>query len=140
VSPYEKLFGRKLSITKFRPFGCLAHMFLHEIKRKKLDRKSIPRVLQETIEHGNYRVYDLEARKGHVSRHIIFSETVFPACNTNVTTAERTASSEESNSNVDNSASFETTDNDRESVVSEAFTEDEYEEGGELNEDGLRGL
>jgi hypothetical protein len=98
-------------------------MFLHESKWENLDRKSIPRVLQATIGHGNYHVYELKAGKGHVSRHIIFSETEFPACNTNFSTAERTASSEESNRDGDNSASFETSDDDRESCVSEAYTE-----------------
>jgi hypothetical protein len=56
VSPFEKLFGRKPSVNKFRPFVCLSYVFQHESKRKKLDSKSIPCILLSTLEHGNYRV------------------------------------------------------------------------------------
>jgi hypothetical protein len=79
MSPFEKLYGRKPSLNKFRPIGCLAYVFQHEIKRKKLDRKSIPCILIVTLEHGNYRVYDLATKKVYVSRHVVFSETEFPA-------------------------------------------------------------
>jgi hypothetical protein len=78
--PIEKLYGRKPSVNNFRPFRCLANVFQHEIKRRKLDSKSIPCILLATFEHGNYRGYDLATKKVYVSRHVVFSETDFPAC------------------------------------------------------------
>jgi hypothetical protein len=53
-SPFEKLFGRVPSISKLRPFGCLAFMLLDESKRKKLDTKSRKIILLANLDHGNY--------------------------------------------------------------------------------------
>jgi hypothetical protein len=80
ISTFEKLYGRKPSAKKFRPCGCLAYVFQLEIKRKKLDSKSIPCILLTTLEHGNYRVNDMATKKVYVGRHVVFSETEFPAC------------------------------------------------------------
>jgi hypothetical protein len=80
MSSFEKLYGRKQSVNKFRPFGCLAYVFQHGNKRKKLDSKLIPCILVAKLEHGNYRVYDLTTKSVYVSRHVVFSETEFPAC------------------------------------------------------------
>jgi hypothetical protein len=52
----------------------------HKSKRKKPDSKSIPCILLANLEHGNYRAYGLATKKVYVSRHIVFSETKFPAC------------------------------------------------------------
>jgi hypothetical protein len=80
MSPFEKLYGRKPSVNKFRQFGCLAYVFQHESKRKKHDSKSILCILLETLENRNYRIDDLSTKKVFVSRHVVFSETEFPAC------------------------------------------------------------
>jgi hypothetical protein len=80
MSLFVKLNGRKPAVNKFRPFGCLAYVFPHEIKRKKLDSKSILCILPATLKHRNYRVYDLATEKEYVSRHVVFSEAEFPAC------------------------------------------------------------
>jgi hypothetical protein len=62
MSPFEKLYGRKPSVNKFRPFIRLAYVFKHRSKCKNLDSKSIPCILitttttTTTLEHGNYRV------------------------------------------------------------------------------------
>jgi hypothetical protein len=80
MSTFEKLYGRKPSVNKFCPFGCLAYVFQHESKRKKLDSMSIPCILLATLEHGNYRIYDVATKKVYVSRHVVFSGTEFPAC------------------------------------------------------------
>jgi hypothetical protein len=80
MSPFEKLYGRKPSMNKFRPFGCLAYVFQQKSKQNKLDSKSIQYILLATLEHRNYCVYDLATKKVYVSRHVVFSETDFPAC------------------------------------------------------------
>jgi transposase InsO family protein len=63
MSPFEKLYGHEPSVNKFRPFECLPYVSQNGIKRKKLGSKSIPCILLATLEHGNYRVYDLAAKK-----------------------------------------------------------------------------
>jgi hypothetical protein len=80
MSPFEKLYGRKPSENKFRPFGCLAYLFQHEINCKKPDNKSIPCILRATLENENYRAYDLATRKVYVSRHVEVSKNDFLAC------------------------------------------------------------
>jgi hypothetical protein len=37
-------------------------------------------ILLATLEHGKYRVYDLPTKKVYLSRHVVSSETEFPAC------------------------------------------------------------
>jgi hypothetical protein len=49
-------------------------------KRRNLYSKSISCILLATLEHGNYRVYDLATKKVYVSRHVVFSETECSAC------------------------------------------------------------
>ncbi|MCI72523.1 retrovirus-related pol polyprotein from transposon tnt 1-94, partial [Trifolium medium] len=40
VTPEEAWSGSKPSVHHFRVFGCLAHVHVPDIKRKKLDDKS----------------------------------------------------------------------------------------------------
>jgi hypothetical protein len=79
MTPFEKVYDRKPSVNKFRPFGCLAYVFQHESKHKKLDNESIPCIALATLERGNYRVNDLATKKVYVSRHVVFLQTEFPA-------------------------------------------------------------
>jgi hypothetical protein len=135
VGPFEKLFGRKPSVNKFRPFGCLAYVFQHEIKRKKLDSKSIPCILLATLEHGNYRVYDLATKKVYVSRHVVFSETEFPACI--VTKKSRVDCAESQSDSSDYDISLRTGTDDSENSSSQPDSEgEEVEESSDIAADG----
>jgi hypothetical protein len=123
VIPFGKLFGRKPSVNKFRPFGCLAYVFQHESKRKKLDNKSIPCILLSTLEHGNYRVYDLATKKVYVSRHVVFSETDFPACI--VTKKSRVDCVESQSDSSDYDISLRTGTDDSEKTSNQPDSQDE---------------
>jgi hypothetical protein len=132
MSPFEKLYGRKPSVKKFRPFGCLAYVCQHESKRKKLDSKSIPYILLATLEHGNYRVYDLATKKVYVSRHVVLSETEFPAC---ILTKKSRADYTESQSDYsDSGISLGTGTHSSSGDDSEANSE--FEGDGEVSADG----
>ena len=98
VSPFEKLFGRAPSMSKLRPFGCLAYMLLNESKRKKLDIKSKKCILLANLDYGNYRLLELTTRKVHVCRHVTFTEDQFPA-------RAISGQSEHANNNISNSPS-----------------------------------
>jgi Reverse transcriptase (RNA-dependent DNA polymerase)/gag-polypeptide of LTR copia-type/GAG-pre-integrase domain/Integrase core domain len=75
-SPYEMLKGSMPNLSSFKPFGCLAMM--HIGSQKKLDVKSLSCVLLCTLEHRNYRLYDINNRKIVISRNVTFDENEFP--------------------------------------------------------------
>ena len=63
LSPHEELTETRPILNRFRPFGCLGMVHLHESKRKKLDRNTIPCVLLRTLDHKNYRMYDIKSKR-----------------------------------------------------------------------------
>ncbi|MCI41411.1 copia-type polyprotein, partial [Trifolium medium] len=68
--------GVKPSVHHFRVFGCLAHVHVPNVHRKKLDGKSIKCVhLGVSEESKAYKLYDPIERKIIVSRDVIFEET-----------------------------------------------------------------
>lgn len=78
VSPYERLYSRKPSLSRFRPFGCLAFALVHEKKRKKLHSKSDRCILLCTLDHGNYRLMSLRSGRVFECTHVRFDESNFP--------------------------------------------------------------
>ena len=84
LSPHEELTGTRPILNRFRPFGCLGMVHLHESKRKKLDSKTKPCVLLRTLDHKNYRMYDIKSKRVIVSRHVTFTEDVFPENKDNI--------------------------------------------------------
>ena len=78
-SAYEALTGTKPHIERFKPFGCLSIVHLHESKRKKLDAKTISCVLLRTLDHKTYRMLNMTTQKIVIARHVTFDETKFPA-------------------------------------------------------------
>jgi hypothetical protein len=99
--------NRKPTFDRFRPFGCRASVYLHESKRKTLDPKSLECVLMRTLDHGNYRLYDCSNNSIVVSRHIKFSENVFPKkSQPENDTAEIESESENHNSSMSENTSY----------------------------------
>jgi hypothetical protein len=78
VSPQQALTNQLSNIEAFRPFGCLGMVHMHAGARKKLDMKSVPCVLLCTLDHKNYRMFDLKSKSVRVTRNVAFSENKFP--------------------------------------------------------------
>ncbi|KAK2442007.1 putative mitochondrial protein [Trifolium repens] len=76
MTPEEAWTGRKPTVHHFRVFGCLAHVHIHDVHRKKLDDKSIPCFLLGISEESKgYKLYDPSAKKVIVSKDVIFEES-----------------------------------------------------------------
>jgi hypothetical protein len=68
--------GVKPYVHHFRVFGCIAHVHVPDVKRKKLDDKSIKCVLLGLSEESKaYKLYNPIDRKIIVSRDVIFEES-----------------------------------------------------------------
>jgi hypothetical protein len=67
--------GIKPSVEHFRIFGCMAHVHIPNVRRTKLDAKSIPCVLLGLSEESKaYRLYDPIEKKIVISRDVVFEE------------------------------------------------------------------
>jgi hypothetical protein len=75
LTPFELRFGRKPSVSQFRPFGCKCFV----LKRGNLDKfesRSFDDILLGHIPHGrSYRVYNLETNIIVESCDMTFDET-----------------------------------------------------------------
>jgi len=59
----------------FRIFGCMAHVHIPNVRRTKLDAKSIPCVLLGLSEKSKaYKLYDPVEKKIVLSRDVVFDE------------------------------------------------------------------
>ncbi|MCH80483.1 hypothetical protein A2U01_0001252 [Trifolium medium] len=75
ITPEKAWSGVKPSVHHFRIFGCLAHVHILDVHRKKLDGKSIKCIhLGVSEESKAYKVYDPIAKKIIVRRDVIFEE------------------------------------------------------------------
>ena len=75
VTPEEAWSGVKPSVDHFRVFGCIAHVYVPEERKTKLDNRSITCVLLGVSEESKgYRLFDPVAKRVVVSRDVIFEE------------------------------------------------------------------
>lgn len=78
-TPYEVWTGRKPNLQHVRIFGTTAYAHVPKQFRRKLDDKSEKLVLiGYQGESSNYRLYDKEKKKIHVSRDVTFNEKSVP--------------------------------------------------------------
>jgi hypothetical protein len=76
MTPEEAWTGRKPTVHHFRVFGCLAHVHIHDVHRKKLDDKSIPCFLLGISEESKgYKLYDPSTKRVIISKDVIFEES-----------------------------------------------------------------
>ena len=75
VTPGEAWSGVKPSIDHFRVFGCIAHVYVPEERKTKLDNRSITCVLLGVSEESKgYKLFDPVAKRVVVSINVIFEE------------------------------------------------------------------
>ncbi|KAL8160069.1 LOW QUALITY PROTEIN: hypothetical protein V2J09_001606 [Rumex salicifolius] len=71
MTPEEAWSGFKPSVDHFRVFGCIGHVHVTDVKRKKLDDKSLKCVLLGySSESKAYRMYEPISKKIHTSRDV----------------------------------------------------------------------
>jgi len=75
ITPEEAWSGIKPSVEHFRVFGCLAHVHVPDVRRTKLENKSIACVLLGISEESKaYRLYNPITKKIITSRDVVFEE------------------------------------------------------------------
>jgi hypothetical protein len=75
ITPEEAWSGAKPAVQYFRTFGCIAHVHVNDVQRKKLDKRSkICVLLGISDESKAYKLYDPADKKIIVSRDVIFEE------------------------------------------------------------------
>ncbi|GAB2285419.1 hypothetical protein Dimus_039704 [Dionaea muscipula] len=77
-SPHELLYGKLLTYSLLRTFGCLCFPFLRDYMPHKLTPRSLPCVfLGYSPLHKGFRCLDKTTNRVYVSRHIQFFRTIF---------------------------------------------------------------
>lgn len=74
-TPEEAWSGLKPSVEHFKIFGCIGHVHIPDIKRKKLDNRSRKCVfLGVSQESKAFRMFDPKTKKIIISRDVVFDE------------------------------------------------------------------
>jgi hypothetical protein len=75
LTPEEAWSGMKPSVKHFRVFGCIAHVHIPDVHRKKLDNKCTRCVLLGVSEDSKaYKLYNPVDEKIIISRDVVFEE------------------------------------------------------------------
>jgi hypothetical protein len=75
LTPFELRFGRKSSVSHFRPFGCKCFVLKRD-SRDKFESRSFDDILLGYTPHGrSYRVYNVETNTVVESCDVTFDET-----------------------------------------------------------------
>lgn len=75
MTPEEAWSGLKPSVDHFRVFGSIGYVHVPDVKRTKLDDKSVKCVMiSYTSKSKAYKMFDPTEKKAHVSRDVIFEE------------------------------------------------------------------
>ena len=78
-SPWELLFHRQPNYASLRTFGCLCYPLMRPYNSHKLQPRSVECVfLGYATNAKGYLCYNIHTRKYYTSRHVIFTESVFP--------------------------------------------------------------
>ena len=79
TSPWERLFHRRPSYNLFKPFGCLCYPLLRPYNSRTLQPRSVKCIfLGYATNAKGYICFDPKSRRYYTSRHVIFTESVFP--------------------------------------------------------------
>jgi hypothetical protein len=77
MTPKEKFTGKKLDVSHFRVFGCIAYVHVPDEKISKLDPKVEKCIfIGYSLEQKGYRCFNPSTRKLQVSKDVVFNEMV----------------------------------------------------------------
>jgi hypothetical protein len=77
MTPKEKFTGKKLDVSHFRVFGCIAYVHVLYEKRSKLDSTSDKCVfIGYSFKQKGFKCFNPSTRKLQVSRNVVFDEMV----------------------------------------------------------------
>ncbi|MCO5569788.1 hypothetical protein L7F22_023503 [Adiantum nelumboides] len=75
ISPYERLYGIKSTISYMKVFGCVCYVHVPNEARKKMEPKAMKCIfLDYPVEKKGYKCYDPTTRQVYVSRDVRFCE------------------------------------------------------------------
>jgi hypothetical protein len=79
--PYERLYGRVLTLGNLRIFGCPAYAKVPDKRMKKLfeNKKSIRTALLECLPGMQYKILDLDNGDIHYVRHVKLTSISSPS-------------------------------------------------------------
>lgn len=78
ITPYERWYGRKPDVSRFRVFGCMAYAHVPDAQRQKLDKKAEKfRFVGYSKESKGYRLLDERTVKVFKRRDVTFNESDF---------------------------------------------------------------
>ena len=76
---HDLFYGKKGSVERLRPFGCLAYVHLQKDQRQAFQPHAVQCVLiGYPVDYKGWRFWDPSARKEIVSDSAVFRESVFP--------------------------------------------------------------
>uniref|UniRef100_M1ANG9 Integrase catalytic domain-containing protein n=1 Tax=Solanum tuberosum TaxID=4113 RepID=M1ANG9_SOLTU len=77
--PYELLYNTKPVYSHMRTFGCLCYPTLPKPHRDKFQARTTPHIfLGYPFGSKGYKVLSLATKKIHISRDVVFKESIFP--------------------------------------------------------------
>jgi transposase InsO family protein len=78
-TPHDLFYGKKGSVERLRPFGCLAYVHLQKDQRGAFQPHALQCILvRYPTDYKGWRFWDPVARKEIISDSAIFRESVFP--------------------------------------------------------------
>lgn len=75
LSPFEKLWNVKPTVSYFRVFGCVCYVFVPDYLRNKMDKKAVKCIFTEyDSTRKGWRCCDPTTGKCYTSRNVVFDE------------------------------------------------------------------
>jgi hypothetical protein len=86
-TPYFRLHGNHPIYSSLRIFGSRCFPYTWDTRRNKFDPKSVPCIfVGYSDQHKGYKCFHPTSKNFFVSRHVVFSESILPYKQNNITT------------------------------------------------------
>ncbi|CAJ2648156.1 unnamed protein product [Trifolium pratense] len=133
ITPEEAWSGIKPYVHHFRVFGCIAHVHIPDVNRKKLDGRSIMCVLLGVSEESKaYKLFNPIDKKIIVSRDVVFEES--KGWNWDKQTAIKPTDTTSYGGDVDDSSELDLQNN-HDEFIAQDVTNNDANEAGSSNMD-----